>query len=179
MARVGTDTAHVPTGLACGWWCTSSQHAALSPLHGILTNWWIRLWLPSFVANVRGEREAEIARNKLSSVNLSVLPFSFCRVYDIENDALVGTHASKINTISFSTTYRCMATGGADGYIVIWDLDGQQLHAIHLEVEEACCVLVYTFSSPLGATYLFYDCLGQNHNMTNSTTNEIHLASRV
>lgn len=68
-----------------------------------------------------------------------LLPDSYCRVHDIENNALVGAHTANINTISFSTMYRCMATGGADGYIVIWDLEGQQLHAIHLQVGVLVC----------------------------------------
>lgn len=67
---------------------------------------------------------------------LSMLPNSNCRIHDIDNNALAGAHAAKINTISFSTVYRCMATGSADGCIMIWDLDGQQLHAIHLQVRQ-------------------------------------------
>lgn len=73
-----------------------------------------------------------------NSTNMFCPPFSSvetCRVQDLENGALLGAHTERIHTISFCTRYRCMATGSADGYVMIWDLHGQQLHSIHLQVE--------------------------------------------
>eukprot|EP00752_Nemacystus_decipiens_P003016 g2797.t1 len=64
---------------------------------------------------------------------LNAISFQEDRVHDLENGALIGAHTERINTISFSTRLRCMATGSADGYIMIWDLYGQQLHRIHLQ----------------------------------------------
>lgn len=77
--------------------------------------------------------------SRQNSTESSRPPFSSVQTFrvqeDVENSALVGAHTERIHTISFSTPYRCMATGSADGHITIWDLIGQQLHTIHLQVE--------------------------------------------
>ncbi|CAM9318987.1 unnamed protein product, partial [Hapterophycus canaliculatus] len=64
---------------------------------------------------------------------LNAIHFGHDRVHDLDGSALVGAHTTKINTIAFSTRHRCMASGSADGYIVIWDLNGQRLHTIYLQ----------------------------------------------
>ncbi|CAN0539110.1 unnamed protein product, partial [Ectocarpus sp. 8 AP-2014] len=50
---------------------------------------------------------------------------SLNRVAEVESGQLIGTHTAEISTIAFSTRYHCMATGSADGLIMIWDLNGQ------------------------------------------------------
>ncbi|CAM9370794.1 unnamed protein product [Ectocarpus sp. 6 AP-2014] len=64
---------------------------------------------------------------------VNTINFGQDRVIEVESGQLIGTHTAEISTIAFSTRYRCMATGSADGLIMIWDLNGQQLHGIHLQ----------------------------------------------
>lgn len=73
-----------------------------------------------------------------------VAPPRPARVRDLDGIALVEAHKTKINTIAFSTRRRCMASGSADGYIVIWDLNGQKLHTIFLQVRavKGCSAVV-------------------------------------
>lgn len=59
------------------------------------------------------------------------------RVDHLESSELTGAHKAKVTAVAFSERYRCMATGSADGYIKIWDLEGSLLHAIHLQVRHA------------------------------------------
>ncbi|CAM9092692.1 unnamed protein product [Ectocarpus fasciculatus] len=64
---------------------------------------------------------------------VNAINFGQDRVVEVESGQLIGTHTAEICTIAFSTRYHCMATGSADGLIMIWDLNGQQLHGIHLQ----------------------------------------------
>lgn len=52
----------------------------------------------------------------------------------IDGAEFTGKHTAGIETIAISERYRCIATGSADGYLNIWDLDGLHLHTIHLQV---------------------------------------------
>ncbi|CBJ27928.1 conserved unknown protein [Ectocarpus siliculosus] len=64
---------------------------------------------------------------------VNAINFGQDRVTEVESGQLIGTHTAEISTIAFSTRYHCMATGSADGLIMVWDLNGQQLHGIHLQ----------------------------------------------
>ncbi|CAN0094924.1 unnamed protein product [Ectocarpus sp. 12 AP-2014] len=64
---------------------------------------------------------------------VNAINFGQDRVAEVESGQLIGTHTAEISTIAFSTRYHCMATGSADGLIMIWDLNGQQLHGIYLQ----------------------------------------------